>query len=119
MLTELDLIFTAVVIGKGKYVDIRKKIGRRRNAALTKTINVFVLIDLTQHATKYSDCSGQSKKDLIACHATVEAEAERIQVGLQFGASAMIGARQEGFQITDCLVQPVKISSLVLFRLPH
>ena len=25
-----------------------------------------VLIDLTQHATKCSDCSGQSKKDLIA-----------------------------------------------------
>ena len=81
------------------------------------SINQNVLIGLTQHTTRCSDCSGQSKKDLIAGHASVEVEAELIQAGLQFCASTMISAQQEGFQITDCLVQPVNISSLVLLRL--
>ena len=33
-----------------------------------------MLIDLTQHATRYSDSSGQAQEYLIARHAAVETE---------------------------------------------
>ena len=54
-----------------------------------------MLIDLTQHTTRCSDGSGQAQENLIARHTAVEAEAVFVQIGLELGASSVIGSQQE------------------------
>ena len=66
-----------------------------------------MLIDLTQHATRCSDNSGQAQEYLIARHAAVETETVLVQICLELGAPSVICSLKECFQITDCLVYPI------------
>ena len=66
-----------------------------------------MLIDLTQHATRCSDSSGQAQEYLIARHAAVETETVLVQICLELGAPSVICSLKECFQITDCLVYPI------------
>ena len=72
-----------------------------------------MLIDLTQHATRCSDSSGQAQEYLIARHAAVETETVLVQICLELGAPSVICSLKECFQITDCLVYPMQISCFV------
>ena len=72
-----------------------------------------MLIDLTQHATRCSDSSGQAQEYLIARHAAVETETVLVQVCLELGAPSVICSLKECFQITDCLVYPMQIICFV------
>ena len=72
-----------------------------------------MLIDLTQHATRYSDSSGQAQEYLIARHAAVETETVLVQICLELGAPSVICSLKECFQITDCLVYPMQIICFV------
>ena len=72
-----------------------------------------MLIDLTQHATRCSDSSGQAQEYLIARHAAVETETVLVQICLELGAPSVICSLKECFQITDCLVYPMQIICFV------
>ena len=72
-----------------------------------------MLIDLTQHATRCSDSSGQAQEYLIARHAAVETETVLVQICLELGAPYVICSLKECFQITDCLVYPMQIICFV------
>ena len=61
----------------------------------------LMLIDLTQHATRCSDSSGQAQEYLIARHAAVETETVLVQICLELGAPSVICSLKECFQITD------------------
>ena len=74
-----------------------------------ETIITIMLIDLTQHATRCSDSSGQAQEYLIARHAAVETETVLVQICLELGAPSVICSLKECFQITDCLVYPMQI----------
>ena len=73
----------------------------------------LMLIDLTQHATRCSDSSGQAQEYLIARHAAVETETVLVQICLELGAPSVICSLKECFQITDCLVYPMQIICFV------
>ena len=60
-----------------------------------------MLIELTQHATRCSDSSGQAQEYLIARHAAVETETVLVQICLELGAPSVICSLKECFQITD------------------
>ena len=49
-----------------------------------------MLIDLTQHATRCSDSSGQAQEYLIARHAAVETKTVLVQICLELGAPSVI-----------------------------
>ena len=66
-----------------------------------KGIKFKMLIDLTQHATRCSDSSGQAQEYLIAHHAAVETETVLVQICLELGAPSVICSLKECFQITD------------------
>ena len=66
-----------------------------------ETIFAKMLIDLTQHATRCSDSSGQAQEYLIARHAAVETETVLVQICLELGAPSVICSLKECFQITD------------------
>ena len=72
-----------------------------------------MLIDLTQHATRCSNSSGQAQEYLIARHAAVETETVLVQICLELGAPSVICSLKECFQITDCLVYPMQIICFV------
>ena len=76
-------------------------------------IKFKMLIDLTQHATRCSDSSGQAQEYLIARHAAVETETVLVQICLELGAPSVICSLKECFQITDCLVYPMQIICFV------
>ena len=78
-----------------------------------KGIKFKMLIDLTQHATRCSDSSGQAQEYLIAHHAAVETETVLVQICLELGAPSVICSLKECFQITDCLVYPMQIICFV------
>ena len=78
-----------------------------------ETIFAKMLIDLTQHATRCSDSSGQAQEYLIARHAAVETETVLVQICLELGAPSVICSLKECFQITDCLVYPMQIICFV------
>ena len=69
---------------------------------------LIMLIDLTQQATRCSDSSGQAQEYLIARHAAVETETVLVQICLELGAPSVICSLKECFQITDCLVYPMR-----------
>lgn len=79
-------------------------------------IKEFVLIGLTQQATRCSDSSCQTREDLIAGISAIEAEAELVQVCLKLLAATMVSSQQERFQVADSLVKPMQIAGFVLFR---
>lgn len=90
-------------------------ISRRRKKTLSKLKKLLniMLIDLTQHATRCSDSSGQAQEYLIARHAAVETETVLVQICLELGAPSVICSLKECFQITDCLVYPMQIICFV------
>ena len=87
---------------------------RSQRAIFDKGNEYFLmLIDLTQHATRCSDSSGQAQEYLIARHAAVETETVLVQICLELGAPSVICSLKECFQITDCLVYPMQIICFV------
>ena len=86
---------------------------RLRKTAPIFLIKFLMLIDLTQHATRCSDSSGQAQEYLIARHAAVETETVLVQICLELGAPSVICSLKECFQITDCLVYPMQIICFV------
>ena len=88
-------------------------------AELQRGIYYIMLIDLTQHATRCSDSSGQAQEYLIARHAAVETETVLVQICLEPGAPSVICSLKECFQITDCLVYPMQIICFVCNSMYH
>ena len=86
---------------------------RSFSVIVTEIIFSKMLIDLTQHATRCSDSSGQAQEYLIARHAAVETETVLVQICLELGAPSVICSLKECFQITDCLVYPMQIICFV------
>ena len=84
-----------------------------------KSLKKIMLIDLTQHATRCSDSSGQAQEYLIARHAAVETETVLVQICLELGAPSVICSLKECFQITDCLVYPMQIICFVCNSMYH
>ena len=72
-----------------------------------------MLINLTQQGTRCSNSPGEARKQLISGSSSIEAKAELIHVALQMNTSAMIGAQQKGFEITDCCMKPMQITNFV------
>ena len=72
-----------------------------------------MLIDLTQQGTRSSNRSGEGEKQLISGVSAVETEAELIHITLQMNTSAVVSTQQEGFEIADCSMKPMQITSFV------
>lgn len=69
----------------------------------------YMLIGLTQLNTRCSNSSKSSGKKLMGKPTTVIAEAKFIQISLEIGSSAMIGAEKKSFQVADGNMNPPQI----------
>lgn len=58
-------------------------------------------ISLAEQGTRGNDSAGKSGEELAGIVSAVWAETEFVEVGLEFGAAAMVGTQRKGFELED------------------